>query len=443
MKNVMKRTLALALAVIMLVSVMGITAFAEKKNPCLPDFKKYTVLGDSNPAGYGLPAYEANAYAQNSWPVKEWDLIEGSYPQLLAEALGLSRDQVNVCTHSCWRTNEFLYMIDPGTYTDYDDNFLRALSQVKKSTLNGKGQFIRNSIAESDLITVHFGSNDIFSRALVDMILNDEYADEFEKIGEDLEKLTDPNEFFNAFCDALDRLGILKDIIASFKAELEVNTANYEKNMVLVLDEIQKINPDAKIMVMSLSSPVSLDLRIDHEVVLNFVSSIDKRVSSVNDYLLKLCRNYDNCSLVEAAEPELYGIKVLDWDLLFAGDFNVVFSALNMVHPTEYGHQYLADQIVAKLLAERTVDTAYGRYSTYIKRNTINWTPIDGAKKYVIYRSTSENGAYKKIGTSTKDIYYDYLTLIGRTYYYRVAAVYDKAGTAVSPLGNIVALKAK
>ena len=56
-------------------------------------------------------------------------------------------------------------------------------------------------------------------------------------------------------------------------------------------------------------------------------------------------------------------------------------------------------------------------------KTIIKINKVEGAKKYVIYRSTKKNSGYKKIATSTKTTYTDKKTKKGKTYYYKVVAV--------------------
>ena len=57
----------------------------------------------------------------------------------------------------------------------------------------------------------------------------------------------------------------------------------------------------------------------------------------------------------------------------------------------------------------------------------ITWEKITGAKKYEVYRATSVDGKYSKIGTSTKLSYTDTKASVGTTYYYKVVAAGSKS----------------
>ena len=61
--------------------------------------------------------------------------------------------------------------------------------------------------------------------------------------------------------------------------------------------------------------------------------------------------------------------------------------------------------------------------NTSSKQAKITWKKASYAKKYYIYRATSKNGTYKKIGTSTTTTYVDKKLTKGKTYYYKVVAV--------------------
>lgn len=54
---------------------------------------------------------------------------------------------------------------------------------------------------------------------------------------------------------------------------------------------------------------------------------------------------------------------------------------------------------------------------------SITWEPIDGAVKYNIYRSTSKDGTYSRLGSPTDTKYVNTGVEVGKTYYYKVQAI--------------------
>ncbi len=64
------------------------------------------------------------------------------------------------------------------------------------------------------------------------------------------------------------------------------------------------------------------------------------------------------------------------------------------------------------------------------------WNKVDGAESYVVYRSTSENGEYKKMFTTQGTTYTNTSAKAGITYYYKVEAVFADGSTQTS---NVIA----
>ena len=61
--------------------------------------------------------------------------------------------------------------------------------------------------------------------------------------------------------------------------------------------------------------------------------------------------------------------------------------------------------------------------STAYNKVTLKWTAVSGATSYAVYRSTSKNGTYKRIGTATKNSFSDTSVKTGTKYYYKVRAI--------------------
>lgn len=57
----------------------------------------------------------------------------------------------------------------------------------------------------------------------------------------------------------------------------------------------------------------------------------------------------------------------------------------------------------------------------------VKWNKVTGAKKYEVYRATSEAGKYSKVTTTTKQTYTDTKATYGKTYFYKVKAIATKS----------------
>lgn len=421
------------LAVIMLVGIFSISASAELSNK-LPHYSYYTVLGDSNGSGYGLDAYFDNAGSTES--VKDGDLIPGSYAALFSDAI--SADVTDIRCHCGWRTNEFLYtLLGDACGVDYDRYFWRALDFIDRSVLDGESERLMNAVKRSDIISLNFGSNDIYSYALsragvaFEPLL--EYLPDFSLLS------SDPDKFYAQFLRASEAAGVLQEAIDWFKQCLDTNVEEFERNIVKVIDTIRDINPDAKLIVLGVFCPISFDVRINHEVALDIKTSSDDRVKAVNDYLKAVCKEKD-CVFADITRTECFGLPALDMEKLFAGDENVKYSAVKMVHPTLEGHQYIAKQMINGMTI--SASDFVGPYADFrsflgfiLRRNVIQWNDFDGACRYRIYRSESESGDYYYIGSSFNTTFWDFLILRGHKYFYKVEAVLNMAGTNTIQLG--------
>ncbi len=87
------------------------------------------------------------------------------------------------------------------------------------------------------------------------------------------------------------------------------------------------------------------------------------------------------------------------------------------------------------------------RPSVSISRNSsgkpyLKWKDISGAKKYYVYRATSEDGEYKYLGSTTSEKYSDKKASRGKTYYYKVKAIHSKS-SANSAYSAVKSIKSK
>ena len=61
--------------------------------------------------------------------------------------------------------------------------------------------------------------------------------------------------------------------------------------------------------------------------------------------------------------------------------------------------------------------------NTAAKTVTVSWNSVTGAQAYYVYRSTSKNGKYVKVGAVKETSFVDKKAAKGKTYYYKTAAV--------------------
>lgn len=326
MKRILKKSLSLLLAVLLLAGACCVSAFADTTER----YRYYTVIGDSNATAYGTAAYFENAGSETT--VKDGDLIPGSYPAIVADALGIPAENVNVRAHSGWRTLEFLRALsdDPSVKPDgLSDTYYHALGFVDPSTLIGEGDRIREAVRKADFITVDFGSNDIFTHAI------------------NLTTAQHPELNGGSIFSTAIALGTLPIIIADFEANLQSNADAYAHNMDLVIAAIRDINPTAKILVLGAFCPITFDIELAEDTYIDFRSFSDVALERCNGYIQNESPYKDEYTFIDISRTKCYGLSVLDFEKLFSGNPDVKYSAVKMVHPTEAGHQYIAKHILS------------------------------------------------------------------------------------------------
>lgn len=75
---------------------------------------------------------------------------------------------------------------------------------------------------------------------------------------------------------------------------------------------------------------------------------------------------------------------------------------------------------------------------TSSKAVKLTWAKVEGADRYKIYRATSKNGTYTRIYTTTKSTFTNKSVASGKTYYYKVKAIYDDNSAANSAYSTVV-----
>lgn len=279
MKN-MRKVLALLLAFCMLAS-LGMTAMAAQEETTEENKFDYVVLGASMTNGYGMRYYldpylydhplelsmegpGASGYRDN---------VEGSYPQLVKDALISEGKNVELhqLAQSSMRVEELRYLLDE-SYSGDEYTRWRFYNPANDSGWWGSGNLeplradYQNSIRNAELITYDLGVNN-FGVYLSNRLLNGSFAADFANIvGE---------EYAGRFYQLRDAFhkGILtlvgqadSDIFETldhYADTLAYAMLGYIVNFDATMKTIRELNPDCDIVVVSIQNPMAgIDMSI-------------------------------------------------------------------------------------------------------------------------------------------------------------------------------------
>ncbi|MBQ5480889.1 MAG: SGNH/GDSL hydrolase family protein [Clostridia bacterium] len=203
MKKTIRKLTAVLLSFCMMLSLLGVSAFAATKDDVV-QYGSYTSLGDSAVAGYNLKDWEA---MKLRWGNPDWESqldqnvldemteeqknelkyvnytrrheVYGSYPSILKEAVGAetftpeeNRPETEGTFHHyaqcAFRTEELRMMVDPSYKGDSEElvNIAAGMSNGSFSYANllelqESGEYVE-AIKNSNLVTMSIGANDIY-----------------------------------------------------------------------------------------------------------------------------------------------------------------------------------------------------------------------------------------------------------------------------------------
>lgn len=449
MMRKIKHIICYALIFVMLFSLCS-PAFADSERT-YKRYNSYCCIGDSIAAGCGLlRSGEENTFDVDTDYVTEtynndliylgfdFDSAPHAYHTLVADALGAKLCQ---CARSGIRTVELRYLFD-GVYNDYEETHMWA-DQFLGNTYDGsrhdidltetleqmrKDSKIIESVKKSDLITVNIGSNDVFSFTMI-YLINQAFDDMpgMEGIKELLAGADDIAEAFTTLVQVCSIAGRLPELVSSMISNFAKTFIQYCENYTAVLDNIYKLNPDATVISVGMNNPIN-NVHIDDGSDLNPAFIIQPLIDQMNIFLKGLGSRYDNYYYVDIMGVPSYRIN--------ATDANVVDLYILKVHPNIAGHRFIAEKILSILpesgVAAPVIAAAPTETADSVK---ISWQKASGAKKYKVWRSTSKNGTYKLLTTTTKLSFTDKSAEANTRYYYKVNAI---NGSAEGCFSNVV-----
>ncbi len=353
MKKSFTRIVSAGLVIVMLMSAMCISAFAATN---VRQYKNYAVIGDSIPSGYGLETSNAPDY--KNLKVSHGQLVTGSYPYILAKAVGATN--VSVLSRCGFRTVEALRMLDKTyKYDSASNSMLSTYSQMYINDCKYKNDTTKVSASDSvtklqqqtysavknaDLITVNIGSNDIMTYALnqVSQFLAKYTSDPLLKLAQtQLKSFGTMGTALLNMMTVAEKLNKTTQTLNVLSAGLLKGYASFKVNFPLLISKIEQINPNAEIVVVGMYNPFR-DVKLTDYSLTKIGALLDNAVQMLNTYLSSTCIYAPTYDYVDVMDTQAY-----TFPSLLSGEFKSNF--IRYVHPTDVGHMYIASQILTAL----------------------------------------------------------------------------------------------
>ena len=344
-----RKILAALLAMVMAMSVFCLTAFAGEKKT----YESYVFFGDSITAAVGIDSYVQIMYTEGT---AEGKRVPGSYPDLLATAVGITADNPNYFneSHSGWRTSELREALDP-EFENVDGEVAKATAAAMagRELIDPASDYVRtkfrNEIAQSDLSTFDLGSNDLQLPIIMSLgtVLNPTASEDYKMglIEQLLRKYGDANEVILKLADSVAKIHGVEFVLETIAKATLTGIHQFNTNYPAIIEKIQDINPTADIYVVGLYNPLT-DTQISEELPIKIGKVIDPIILGMNLYLSQLNPARGHYTYVDAFNTEVMKTLTLSTIMGENGDFGGFGQYVWYIHPSEAGHQFIADQIL-------------------------------------------------------------------------------------------------
>ena len=251
----MKRIFAILMAVLTLVTMSLTAAFARPAS--YYKGKSLVILGDSISAGFGLGNAPEDTLSQIMvMPHGEW--VQGSWARIVRDEKGFDQATSVNLSRSMWGTTEFLRILDPAyeseicepenAYDMYISSVMMLPTEVTKpGDAVALANSIKDAIRQADVLVMEVGSNDLFTRPLLEEFLLPIYqvfgrqaAVAVSTLTEgEIKTLDTPEEVTKFLLGTTD--------LQEFSAQTKANEKKWEVQYDRLLDIIYKLNPDVKV----------------------------------------------------------------------------------------------------------------------------------------------------------------------------------------------------
>lgn len=397
MTRVSKKLLSVVLSLALMVSVLATFFVASHaEDSATPQFKGYTIIGDSITAGMGIK--KAGNWDKNLKPAKvDYQIlssmvnvpegyygvddiealrqlaggvtyrVHGSYADYVGKAVGIKIKDDSAASYAKLeqqgyynlslpgvRSTEIRKMLDPSYQGDqYTDEIFGIVNPAGYETLHNKAvEYIQNS----ELVTIACGSNDVALNCIIralHAIYDDNIPVDVEQLVLSLVAQGRLPEAVTELSDTAKILGKAPLAAAAYLQGLAEGSVTFFQNWDAIISSIYNINPNAKIVALGFYNPFKTFAITNYgdENFLRIGHALDALLGALDLHVTTLASTRNLYTYVNIWDTDVIGIMPLAPNL-----FNDYFKyILFNVHPTNGGHKYIANQIIKALQGDTSV----------------------------------------------------------------------------------------
>lgn len=363
MKKLMKKSLAVVLALVMLSGTF--VCFAAELNQDAVNkhygqFENYVLLGDSVASGYRDEMSDNDADFNEANNESTYYRVPGSYADVLANAI-IEDKSMTALAGPGYRTIEMRYMLEDDFKAECKDSYLFWPSHLyvyqNQLAPDGSGEYLhpgaeyfrkqfKKSIAEADLITLGIGGNDwgaylgwVINKLLADENVADEYIADAEEL---LKHSTLDLGTIEKLVEIAHLAGALPALLREVPAALNYGLSNFYINWDIMIQDIYDLNPDVTLMVLGMSDNSIKGKHYDYngvtgEPVVAEGTEEDPTKAQIMNTIIDFIMGVGNAPMIEGAKK--FGYTYVDTDGTTYVDS----------HPDADGHIFIANKIIEAL----------------------------------------------------------------------------------------------
>lgn len=339
----MKRVLAIIMAVFTLITMSLSTAFA--KSATSYKGKSLVIIGDSISAGFGLADAPEDTLTQVAL-MGHGDWVKGSWSQIVRDEKGFDKATSFNCSRSMWGTTEFLRLLDPAyeselcepenAYDMYVSSLLMCPTEfTKPGDARALAATIKNAIRQADVLVMEIGSNDLFSRPILETfalpfyhVFGRQAAVALSAVTQRQIKTLDSPEEVTKFL-----LGTtsLKDFRAQSEADEKVWEAQYDR----LLDIVYALNPDVKVYSFGMTRAFQ-NMELTPGVDWTYLEELNENgIRHMKNWITKGSKYSKRTTYVDMSNVSGYPFDYVLWPMFF-------YDMILDIHPPMKEHKKIA-----------------------------------------------------------------------------------------------------